>query len=242
MSETPSRPIGPGTLLTFDCYGTLIDWESGILAAIRAAYPKTATVADHALLDQFHEVQNELKTSEYRSYRDLLTEVAAQIARIHGREEDRERDQDRDREGDRDRTAIIPASIPSWLPFPDTNAALSRLDAAGVALGILSNIDNDLLAETLKHLDTSFSLLGTAQSLRSYKPAAPHFELGREWAGEYDTWLHVAQSLFHDVVPATAQNIPVIWVNRKSQSLPDDARPIHTAPDLTSTVAWLLGD
>jgi len=230
MSETPRRPIGAGTLITFDCYGTLIDWETGILAGIRAAYPKAATAPDDGLLDEFHEVQNQLKTSEYRPYRELLTQVAASVAQTHGWA------------GGQDRAAMIPDSIPAWVPFPDTNAALRRLDTAGVRLGILSNIDNDLLAETLKRLAPSFGLLGTAQNLRSYKPAPPHFALGREWAADHETWIHVAQSLFHDVIPATAQDIPVVWVNRKSQQLPADARPAHTAPDLASAVAWLLDD
>ena len=136
--------------------------------------------------------------------------------------------------------AGVPASIPSWRPFPDTNPALSRLAHGGVTLGILSNIDDDLLAGTLKHFDVEFGLLGTAQRLRSYKPAAPHFERGREWAAGFDRWLHVAQSLFHDVVPATSLGVPVLWVNRKGEPRPDDADPVHIAPDLAAAAAWLL--
>lgn len=228
MSKLLTRPIGTGTLLTFDCYGTLIDWESGILAGIRAAYPPAADVSNEALLGQFHSVQNKLKTSQYRPYRDLLTEVAATVAETHGWA------------GGRERAAMIPASIPSWLPFDDTNDALRRLDAAGVSVGILSNIDNDLLTETLKRFEIGFALLGTAQNLQSYKPAEPHFSRGREWAGEYEAWVHVAQSLFHDVVPATALGIPTVWVNRKSEPTPDDAKPIHIASDLASAAEWLL--
>ncbi|MCY3601418.1 MAG: haloacid dehalogenase [Gemmatimonadetes bacterium] len=219
---------GPGTLLTFDCYGTLIDWEGGILAALRAAYPEAAAVGDERLLGEFHAAQNRLKTSEYRPYRRLLTETSVEVARANGWDTADEP------------AACVPASIPSWQPFPDTNPSLSRLATAGVTLGILSNIDDDLLAGTLKHFEVEFGLLGTAQRLRSYKPAAPHFERGREWAAGFDRWLHVAQSLFHDVVPATSLGVPVLWVNRKSESRPHDADPVHIAPDLAAAAAWLL--
>ena len=219
---------GRGTLLTFDCYGTLIDWEAGILAALRAAYTEAAAVEDEALLGEFHTAQNRLKTSEYRPYRQLLTETSVEVARANGWDAS-------------DASAAgVPASIPSWQPFPDTNPALSRLAAAGVTLGILSNIDDDLLAATLKHFEVDFRLLGTAQRLRSYKPAGPHFERGREWAAGFDRWLHVAQSLFHDVVPATSLGVPVLWVNRKGELRPDDADPVHVAPDLAAAAAWLL--
>ena len=219
---------GPGTLLTFDCYGTLIDWEAGILAALRAAYSKAAGVADEALLGEFLAAQDRLKTSDYRPYRQLLTQTAAEVASAN------------DWDASEAPAARVPASIPSWQPFPDTNPALSRLAAAGVTLGILSNIDDDLLAGTLEHFEIEFALLGTAQRLRSYKPAAPHFERGREWAAGFDRWLHVAQSLFHDIVPATAFGVPVLWVNRNAQPLPSDADPVHIVPDLAAAAAWLL--
>ncbi|MXW68196.1 MAG: haloacid dehalogenase [Gemmatimonadales bacterium] len=219
---------GRGTLLTFDCYGTLIDWEGGILAALRVAYAEAAAVEDERLLGEFHAAQNRLKTSEYRPYRQLLTETSVEVARANGWDTADEV------------AGGVPASIPSWRPFPDTNPALSRLAAAGVTLGILSNIDDDLLVGTLKRFEVEFGLLGTAQRLRSYKPAAPHFERGREWAAGFDRWLHVAQSLFHDVVPATSLRVPVLWVNRKSESRPDDADPVHIAPDLAAAAAWLL--
>lgn len=219
---------GRGTLLTFDCYGTLIDWEGGILAALRAAYAEAAAAADELLLGEFHAAQNRLKTSEYRPYRQLLTETSVEVARVNGWNRSEEL------------AAGVPASIPSWQPFPDTNPALSRLAGGGVTLGILSNIDDDLLAGTLEHFDVEFGLLGTAQRLRSYKPAAPHFERGREWAAGFDRWLHVAQSLFHDVVPATSLGVPVLWVNRKAEPRPDDADPVHIAPDLAAAAAWLL--
>ena len=232
FDQTPETDFegtaGPGTLLTFDCYGTLIDWEAGILGALRAGYAAAAGMADETLLGAFLAAQDRLKTSTYRSYRRLLTETAAEVAATHGWE------------ASAAAAAGVPASVTSWPPFPDTNAALSRLIRGGVTLGILSNIDDDLLAGTLEHLEVEFALLATAQRLRSYKPAAPHFERGREWSAGFERWIHVAQSLFHDVVPATALRVPVLWVNRKAEPLPDNADPVHIAPDLAAAATWLL--
>ena len=121
------------TLLTFDCYGTLIDWEAGILAALQDAYPLAREVDEETLLEGFHSSQNAIKGSEYRKYRQLLMEVSMHVAKQNGWDQQIET------------AGIIPESIPTWLPFPDTNAALNRLTDAGVTLGILSNIDNDLL-------------------------------------------------------------------------------------------------
>jgi len=232
-------------LITFDCYGTLIDWEGGILAALRASYPASASVADRALLDRFHAVQNRLKTSEYRPYRDLLTEVAHALAEESGWEDSPAA------------AGHIPASIPTWTPFEDTNRGLRRLAEAGARLGILSNIDDDLLAGTLEHFDVPFDHLGTAERLESYKPAAAHFELGRQWAeaeagtsggassglsGAPSGWFHVAQSLFHDIEPATRLGLRSVWVNRLGEALPETARPVHTAPDLDGAVDWILAN
>ena len=118
---------------------------------------------------------------------------------------------------------------------------------AGIRLGILSNIDNDLLLGTLTHFDVTFDRLGTAGDLRSYKPARPHFELGARWAadesdddGSGDRWIHVAQSLFHDILPATSIGLPAVWVNRRREQLPPDAKPVHEAPDLETAVDWIL--
>lgn len=222
-------------LLTFDCYGTLIDWETGILEALRAAYPESAALPDEALGNEFHAVQNRLKTDVYRSYRSLLAEVASELAAAHGWDPGV------------DAAAGVPASVPSWRPFDDTNRALTRLRGAGHHLGILSNIDDDLLAGTLAHFDVTFDHLGTAQQLESYKPASAHFALGAAWAGsgtdpDRGEWLHVAQSLFHDIVPATRLGLRSVWVNRHAERLPPEAAPVHVAPDLDAAVEWILTD
>lgn len=154
----------------------------------------------------------------------------------------------------------VPASIPDWTPFPDTCVALARLHGAGIRLGILSNIDDDLLEGTLAHFDVPFECLITAEGLESYKPAAGHFEAGRRWvererraegpvpesapdppATGSPVWLHVAQSLYHDIEPATTLGLSTVWVNRKDEVRSPGAWPLHIAPDLVSAVDWILG-
>jgi FMN phosphatase YigB (HAD superfamily) len=128
--------------------------------------------------------------------------------------------------------------LPGWRPFPDTCPALEALHGAGYRLGILSNVDDDLLAGTLKHFPVPFDLLVTAQQVGSYKPAHGHFlEARRRLAGR--RWLHAAQSFFHDVEPAGALGIPVVWVNRKSERSPGKVRPGGEVLDLGGLVGWL---
>ena len=217
-------------LLTFDCYGTLIDWENGILEALRSAYPESRGVDDERLSAEFHAIQNRLKTGgRYRTYRSLLTEVAGELAAGRGWD------------ASPHVAASVPESLPGWRPFPDTGDALRRLAAAGATLGILSNVDDDLLSGTLEHFPVRFDRLGTAERLRSYKPAPAHFELGAAWARESGgPWLHVAQSLFHDVVPATRLGIRTVWVNRRLEDVTPGAEPAYVARDLGDAADWVL--
>ena len=124
------------------------------------------------------------------------------------------------------------------MPFPDTNPALTRLSQAGYALGILSNVDDDLLAGTLRHLEVNFSLLITAQQVRSYKPAPGHFAAARGRIGS-QRWLHAVQSYFHDVTPAVEHGIPVAWINRKGARVTGAAQPDSEFPTLTDLADWL---
>ena len=117
-----------------------------------------------------------------------------------------------------DRSAFLPRSLPRWRPFSDTNPALERL-APGYHLGILSNIEDGFLLETLQHFTVSFEMIITAEQVRSYKPCKAHFEEAGRRKGNA-RWLHVAQSHFHDVVPALELGVPVAWVNRTGGPLP----------------------
>lgn len=139
-----------------------------------------------------------------------------------------------------ERREFVPDGLPDWTPFPDAGAALRRLADAGYRLGILSNIDDDLLTGTRRHFPVEFDLLITAESLRSYKPAHPHFLAALETiGGDPVRQLHIAQSVFHDVRPARALGIPTVWVNRQAEPPPSDVTPTVELPDLASVVDWL---
>jgi FMN phosphatase YigB (HAD superfamily) len=139
----------------------------------------------------------------------------------------------------RERAPFLPENVPHWNPFPDTNEALNPLSQAGYALGILSNVDDDLLVGTRRHLEASFSLLVTAEQVRSYKPAPGHFTTARGRIGAR-RGLHAAQSYFHDVTPAVAERIPVAWINRKGERPTGAARPDWEFRTLTELADWLV--
>ena len=214
-------------VVTFDCYGTLIDWETGIAEAFRTAARGDGIDLDRsAVLAAYAEVEPAVEASGYRRYRDVLMETAVEVARRCG--------WGLTPEGAR----FLPESLLQWRPFPDTGPALEALQRAGYALGILSNVDDDLLAGTLEHFPVRFDLLVTAQQVGSYKPAHGHFlEARRRLAGR--RWLHVAQSYFHDVEPAAALGIPVVWVNRNGEQPGGAARPNGEVGGLAEVVAWL---
>jgi 2-haloalkanoic acid dehalogenase type II len=217
-------------IITFDCYGTLIDWETGISAAISAAAGQAGVTLDRdAVLRTYHEVEPSIQAAEYVPYRDVLTMSAMAVGeRLNWRV-------------DQVRAGFLADSLSGWPPFVDTNAALEQLKRAGYKLGILSNVDEDLLAATLKSLSVEFDFVVTAEQVRSYKPATGHFERAREIVGA-SSWLHAAQSWFHDVVPAYELGIPVAWVNRTREPPLDNARPLVEVTTLVELVEWVTGE
>lgn len=194
-------------IVTFDCYGTLIDWDRGIAEAFRAALAADAvTLHLDRVLATYHEIEPAVQAETFRSYRDVLAETARRVAaRLNWTLPE-------------SRASFLADSLPSWGPFADTNRALERLAAAGCRLGILSNVDDDLLAGTRRHFTVPFesSLVITAQQVKSYKPAAAHFETARARVGG-GRWLHAAQSYFHDIAPARRLGIPSAWINRTGE-------------------------
>lgn len=217
-------------VLTFDCYGTLIDWERGIGDAFRAAAAASGFALDVGMaLAAYHEIEPRVEAEAFRSYRAVLTETARRVARRLGWPLAEER------------AGFLAESLPGWPPFPDTNAALGRLRQGGYRLGILSNVDDDLLAGTRRHFTTAFDpeLIVTAQQVGSYKPAPGHFETARQRiAGR--PWLHVAQSLFHDVAAARALGIPVVWINRKGEVAAGGSGAEREFRSLADCADWLL--
>ena len=215
-------------VITFDCYGTLIDWERGI-AEVFADLARAAGVAldADAALAAYHAIEPAVEAETYRPYREVLAETARRAAAQQGWAID-------------DAVAwSFAARLPDWPPFPDTDAALARLAGAGYRLGILSNVDDDLLGATLRHFSVPIDLVVTAQQVGSYKPAHGHFVRAREQIGGL-RWLHAAQSHFHDVVPASALGVPAVWVNRKREMLPAGGpAPLAEVATLAGLAVWL---
>ncbi len=217
--------------VTFDCYGTLIDWESGIRLAFKQALEGSglSQTQEGELFELYLEEEKRIEGKmPYRPYREVLSLAASGAARKFGKNIP-------------DRLAsLLAEQLPSWAPFPDTNPALERLSTEYV-LGILSNVDNDLLEETLKHFSVPFDLVVTAERVRSYKPGIEHFEEARRTIGADRGWLHVAASLYHDIEPASGLGINTAWINRKNS--PEGkrlkGRIVREAKDLTQLADWL---
>jgi 2-haloacid dehalogenase/putative hydrolase of the HAD superfamily len=215
-------------VITFDCYGTLIDWNRGIGNAFQSvAQAKGVDVEAQHALALYHEIEPRVQAATFRPYRAVLAEAAQRVAERLGWVMD-------------DAAALhFAASLPEWPPFSDTDAALNRLAAAGYTLGILSNVDDDLLRGTLRHFSAPIELIVTAQQVHSYKPAHGHFAEARKRIGER-RWLHAAQSLFHDVRPCNELGIPVVWVNRLRETLPPNGpQPLDTVLSLAALADWL---
>lgn len=208
--------------ITFDCYGTLIDWESGILEALRPFRERNGLdVGDADILAQYAELESQLEAGEYRRYRDVLRGVMRGLAVRHGVGADNV-----------DVDALV-ESLPRWRPFPDTVEALERLHRH-VRLGIISNTDEDLFSQTACRLAVKFDVVVTAGQVQSYKPAQRNFLAALDRIGiPRERLLHAAQSRYHDVAPAHALGIATVWVNRRGDRSGGGATPVADAvPDL----------
>lgn len=219
-------------VITFDCYGTLIDWESGILAALRPVLASHgAALADAELLGLYGELEADAEAGEFRSYRDVLRSVVQGFGERLGFQ------------ASADEQNSLPDALGSWRPFPDTVAALARLHQK-FQLGIISNVDDDLFAATAPQLQTKFEYVITAGQARAYKPSRKIFELARERIGASAAqWLHAGQSLYHDAIPAKAQGLSTVWVNRASaRSGVGAVKKVDATPDTTVTALQELAE
>ena len=217
--------------MTFDCYGTLIDWETGIRRAFKQALEGTrlSQTQESELFELYQEEEKRIEGQmPYRSYREVLGLAASAAAKKFGKNIPEKL------------SSVLAEQLPSWSPFPDTNPALERLSTE-YTLGILSNVDDDLLAGTLKHFTVPFDLVVTAERVRSYKPGTEHFEEARRIIGADRGWLHVAASLYHDVEPASRLGINTAWINRKNSSEGRQlkGRIVRETKDLTQLADWL---
>jgi 2-haloacid dehalogenase len=192
-------------VLTFDCYGTMIDWETGIFSALRpilAAHNKS--ISDSALLQLYSELEAAAEQGKYLHYRDVLQSVVRGFG---------------ERLGFSPTTAEVrslPESLANWPPFSDTVEALRKLKSC-YQLAVISNVDDDLFAATAPKLGVAFDQVITAQQAGCYKPCMRIFTLAEKRIGvSRDQWLHVGQSIYHDVIPAQSLGLATVWVNRSS--------------------------
>jgi len=213
---------------TFDCYGTLVDWNCGIHAELEKLFG--VEPADE-LLARYHELEPEIQASNPGlSYREVLTIALEQLAAETGLMLP---------EGE---ASALARSLPEWPVFDDVQPGLTDAHRRGWRLAILSNTDRDLIDASMEKLGVPFELAIVAGEIDSYKPAHKHWELFYEATGaDRRGHVHVAQSLFHDIAPANELGIPSIWINRLGE--PDDPRPTLTLPgvgDLADTLDSLV--
>lgn len=192
--------------ISFDCYGTLIDWETGILSALRPLLQNhSVDLSDTDLLQLYGELEAEAEAGEYKPYREILCNVVAGIGERLGFEITSAEQNS------------LPESVSSWRPFPDTIESLRKLHS-NFQLAIISNIDDDLFAASARRLDITCDHVITAFQARAYKPSPTIFRLAQERLGiSTREWLHAGQSIYHDVIPAKSLGISAVWVNRPSQ-------------------------
>jgi 2-haloacid dehalogenase len=226
-------------VLTFDCYGTLIDWETGIANALRPVLARHGvSLTDDELLEQFGAFESEAELPPYRTYREVLATVVDRFGERYGFQPS---------EADR---RDLSESVPDWPAFPDSAEALGIL-ARHKQLVILSNVDDELFAGSQRRLQVEFTRVFTAQQIGSYKPNLGNFHYALERLGEMgvpkERVLHVAQSLFHDIQPANQVGLTTVWVNRRhakpghGATPPTEAAPDLDVPDLI-TLARMIDD
>jgi len=210
-------------VLTFDCYGTLIHWEQGLLTALHRIFATHAKqIADASILQLYADFEEMAERPPYRRYRDVLAEVVRQFgAKLGFSPSENE-------------VLSLADSLPFWQPWPDTVVALGELKRR-FRLAILSNVDDDLFAGTQPQLGVAFDEVITAQQAQAYKPSLKLFELAlsRINAPAHRV-LHVGQSIYHDVIPAQALGLATVWVNRPSARAGVGAvKQAEAKPDLT---------
>ena len=222
--------------LTFDCYGTLIDWETGISDGLRAFLePRGVRPSDDALLEAYAHEEAALEAGPYLAYREVLARAARGVAAGFGVTPSAVE------------LAAFGGSVGDWPAFPDTVDALRRLHER-FRLGVITNCDDDLFAASNPRLGVTFDWVVTAQQVGSYKPNHRNFEVALDRIGlPRERILHVAQSLFHDHVPARSLGFATAWIDRRRDKAgsgatpPAEATPDVTAPDMRTFTDLALG-
>lgn len=217
-------------VLTFDCYGTLIDWESGILKAVQPilmAHGKT--LDDPQILHLYAEFESKDEAGQYIKYREVLRKVMQSFGRKLGFPPSEAE------------LNALPNSLKNWQPFPDTVEALGELKKK-FKLAIISNTDDALFAQTQKHLKVEFDWIITAELVKSYKPSLNNFTTAIARIGlPKEKILHVAQSAYHDIIPAKSLGLATVLVRRRvaGATLPAEGKPDLEVPDLKTLASML---
>jgi 2-haloacid dehalogenase len=206
---------------TFDCYGTLIDWNGGIRGELARVFGDDR--ADQ-LLHRYHELEPELEADGKSSYREVMTEA---MRRLGAPEVEQ---------------AGLARSLPGWQPFPEVPAALEAARSRGWTLAILSNTDRDFIDASMERLGVPFELAIVASEIGSYKPGHPHWEAFYEQTGAArEHHVHVAASLFHDIAPANELGLRSVWINRLGERPgPQPTRELETLTPLAETLDELV--
>jgi 2-haloacid dehalogenase len=221
--------LGAYDVLTFDCYGTLIDWETGLLGAMRPVLDAHGVSAsDDTLLEAYAKHEAELEAGPYLRYRELLGAALQGVGSDLGFEPTRHE------------LAAVGASVGDWPAFPDSSDALGRLKRR-FKLAPITNCDDDLFALSAERLGVDFDWVITAQQAEAYKPSRRPFELAFDTIdAPRERILHVAQSLFHDHVTAKELGMTTVWIDRRGDrpgsgaTPPAEARPDLRLPDMRS--------
>ena len=196
---------------TFDCYGTLIDWDGGIRRELARVFGEERADAQ---LRRYHEVEPRLQAGGERSYREVMTEAMRELGAPAAEE------------------GGLSAALPTWKPFPEVRGALEGARSRGWKLAILSNTDRDYIEASMERIGVPFEVAIVASEIGSYKPALRHWERFFEvTAAPPERHVHVAQSYFHDVVPARTLGLRSIWINRYGERR--EPAPTRELPDLS---------
>jgi 2-haloacid dehalogenase/putative hydrolase of the HAD superfamily len=209
------------SFVTFDVYGTLIDWDTGVYDAFKAEADRDGFSFERdELIPLFHETQKQIQAGSYELYAEVLRRTAVQIAKkLNWPLEP-------------SRAGFLPDSVQRWPAFKETNPMLQKV-AKKYKVGLISNIDDKLLGETRRHIPLDFDLVVTAQQVRSYKPDPAHFVECERRIGGKRGWVHIANSYYYDVEPCLKRKIPVIWVNRGKEPLEgNQKKPDSEVPNL----------
>ena len=232
----PSLDFSRFDALTFDCYGTLIDWETGILAGLRSVLRQRGIEPpDDELLERYAASEASTEAGPYQRYREVLARGLLDVARAYGIEPTVAE------------LAAFGGSVVDWPAFPDSPDALARL-AERFRLGVITNCDDDLFAASNRRLGATFDWIVTAEQVGSYKPSERNFEIAFARIDvPRQRVLHVAQSLFHDHLPARRFGLSTVWVDRRHDrpgfgaTPPAEAKPDLTVPDMESLARIALG-